>query len=167
MLGTGAVDQRLALNELKDTPWHKPLSHGGDGLSLAQAKDFGAGWLSSQISDFNLNLVTVSKEVFLPSEDLRKAEARFVDILAKHDRSSNSFLVMNFDQGKLLGHASAGHFSVLGAYDAKKHQLLVLDVDPEEISAYWVSVGAMLASILTVDCKFGCARGVLEVELRK
>jgi hypothetical protein len=66
-------------------------------------------------------------------------------------RSTNQFLVVNF-QRKALGQAgNSGHFSPVGAYNEKEARFLVLDVAPFKYAFFWVDAKLLWNAMNTED----------------
>ncbi len=72
----------------------------------------------------------------------------FRDILRANEENPSDFLLVHFVQDDLTG-AEGGpyaHVSPIGAYDSTTHRVLILDVDREWYSPYWVSDADLLAA---------------------
>ena len=72
--------------------------------------------------------------------------------LTANEKSDRDFIIANFLQGQFTGDPDGtGHVSPVGAYDAQKHRVLVLDVDREYYEPYWVTEEIFLAGMNTSD----------------
>jgi hypothetical protein len=90
-------------------------------------------------------------------EDLRQ-------ILRANEADPSDFLLAHFVQDDLTG-ARGGpyaHISPIGAYDSVTHRVLILDVDREWYSPYWVADGDLLAAMNRVTKSFG-AGGLVRI----
>jgi hypothetical protein len=66
-------------------------------------------------------------------------------------RSTNQFLVVNFER-KALGQAgNSGHFSPVGAYNEREDKFLVLDVAPFKYRFFWVDAKLLWNAMNTED----------------
>ena len=80
--------------------------------------------------------------------------------------AGNYFVIANFLQSKVTPDGDpVGHFSPLGAYLAARDAVLMLDVDPEVPSPYWVPVADLLAAMATRSGETDSPRGYLVVRL--
>lgn len=78
----------------------------------------------------------------------------------------DQFIVINALQSKLFADGEPiGHMSVVGAYEAKRRQVLILDVDNRNPLPYWVSVDALVDAMNTVDDATGEPRGYLLIAM--
>jgi len=88
----------------------------------------------------------------------------FLDILRKNENCATDFLLAHFVQDDLTG-AKGGpyaHISPIGAYDLVTRRVLILDVDREWYSPYWVSDEDLLKAINHVTEPYG-AGGLVQI----
>lgn len=100
------------------------------------------------------------------SADKAKDKAKLHATLLKNEKSDGDFVIANFIQGVYTGDADAGHIAPVGAYDAAKKRVLVLDPDREWYEPYWVSEETFFAGMNTPDKSSGHNRGYVWVQLR-
>ena len=62
----------------------------------------------------------------------------------------NRFLLINY-KSNMVGQASSGHISPVGAYDEKSDSVLVLDVAAYQNPWVWIPVTDLYASMHTKD----------------
>lgn len=72
--------------------------------------------------------------------------------------SSDKFIVISFSR-KALDQTGDGHFSPLGAYNAKEGMVLVLDTARYKYPSYWVPIEALFKSMQPIDKETGRPRG--------
>ena len=96
-----------------------------------------------------------------------QALGAWLSVLEQHELLTHPyFLMVNFLQSMCVENRPAvGHISVVGAYDARSSQVLILDVDNDPLEPYWVPVKTLLASKHTIDPQTGQYRGYLVVRL--
>ncbi len=83
-------------------------------------------------------------------------------VLVENEKSANSILLVNFNQGVLTGDISVGHWSPVAAYDEINRKVLILDPDRTWFEPYWVSEEILLKAMgPQVD---GSTRGYILVE---
>jgi hypothetical protein len=60
-------------------------------------------------------------------------------MLVKNEKSADDFIVLSFVQGILTGDPEGmlAHVAPVGAYDEKKHLVLVMDPDRKWYGPYW------------------------------
>jgi hypothetical protein len=82
---------------------------------------------------------TVVENHIIDQKDLAKSRKEFHDFLVKNEKSANDFIILSFVQGMLTGDADgmAAHIAPVGAYDEKKHLVLVMDPDRKWYGPYW------------------------------
>lgn len=88
------------------------------------------------------------------------------ELLIKNEKSDFNFIVANFNQGTFTGDPEGGgHISPIGAFDAKKNLVLVMDVDREYYEPYWISFDTFIKGMSTQDTSSKLNRGLIYVEL--
>jgi len=65
----------------------------------------------------------------------------------------------------VIGRGDCGHFSPLGAYDAARDRVLILDVYRVELEPYWVPAVRLFEGMATINRAGGDPRGYLTVRL--
>jgi hypothetical protein len=85
--------------------------------------------------------------------------------LVENEESANDFIIANFLQGTYTGDAFVGHIAPVGAYDASKQRVLILDPDREYYEPYWVSEAVFLKGMATKDSGSAKNRGYIYVQL--
>lgn len=108
-----------------------------------------------------------SVEVFHADDTLSETQRRLHQALVQNEKSGNDFLIINFIQGIYTDDAIVGHLAPIGAYDAKRKQVLVMDPDREWYEPYWVSEGTLLKGMATIDRDWDRNRGYIWVKIEK
>lgn len=82
---------------------------------------------------------TVVENHLVDEKNLSKSRKEFHDMLVKNEKSSDDFIILSFVQGMLTGdpEGMVGHVAPVGAYDEKKHMVLVMDPDRQWYGPYW------------------------------
>ncbi|MGC4118533.1 MAG: phytochelatin synthase family protein [Myxococcales bacterium] len=89
--------------------------------------------------------------------------ARLRAALEENERSARDAMIVHFVQDELTA-APGGpypHISPIGAYDAARRRVLVLDVDREWYEPYWVSDEALFKAMSRRTSAFGAGGWVL------
>ena len=107
---------------------------------------------------------TVSVERF-DGKDKKAEMARLLKLLSSNEKSQKDFIIANFLQSVLTGdpEGSVGHLAPIGAFDAKKKRVLILDPDRKYYQPYWVPYEKLFDAINTTDPAPGLKRGLIVV----
>jgi hypothetical protein len=108
-------------------------------------------------------VMNVEIDVVRPEGATPQARKQLHDDLVRNESTDRDFIVANFNQGVYTGDADVGHIAVVGAYDAKRKRVLILDTDREWYEPYWVSEDTFLAGMLKQDKETGKNRGYVKV----
>lgn len=96
----------------------------------------------------------------------KKAEMKRLEkLLAANEKNPKDFIIANFLQSVLTGdpEGSVGHIAPIGAYDAKKKRVLILDPDRKYYQPYWVPYEKLFDAINTTDTGTSKSRGLVVV----
>ncbi len=154
-----AASQEELLARVADPAWTAGCaSSEGRGVSLAEIGPLlGKAFLAYDIVGATLETV--------PVEQACAAGAAFRQALARMESTPGRLMLVNFLSGAVYGAGEYGHFSPLGAFEAERDRLLVLDVDRGWYEPYWAPVETMLAAMATVSPIDGARRGYVTVTL--
>lgn len=148
------VDELFKLNPF----YKKAVGTNGKGIMLDQLGDAFTK-VFEKMTDATYT-ATVERFDGKPSKDELK---RLEKLLAANEKNPQNFIVANFLQGVLTGDKSGmvGHISPIGAYDAKKKKVLILDTDRKFYQPYWVKVDKLFDAINTTDPASSKKRGLI------
>jgi hypothetical protein len=132
--------------------WKKAVSSDGKGMSL---KD-----LATEINNL------------LPKLGLSNFKADFREMLSEVDATAfqeallkqmkgEGWIILNYDQGLVMGSGSYGHFSPVASYWSQKNKVLILDTDATWYEPYWVGINTLTNSMKTFDNDLNQARGFI------
>jgi hypothetical protein len=137
------ITQDMLLDSVKDVPIRALVSKEGfwgrHGLSLEELRTVAEQ--AARAHGFQA-IVTAYSFKNRSLDDLRA-------ILRANEEDSMDFLMVHFIQDDLTG-AQGGpyaHISPIGAYDGKSRRVLILDVDRDWYSPYWVQDEDLLAAM--------------------
>jgi hypothetical protein len=85
--------------------------------------------------------------------------------LVENEKSANDFILANFNQQIYTDDAEAGHIAPVGAYDAEKKRVLILDPDREWYEPYWIDESKFIEGMHTKDGELDDFRGFLTIKL--
>lgn len=139
--------------------WRDKLTAEGPGVTLDELAEL----LRAALEAHDVENAKVEKFRF----DDRSPESRqkLERMLAENERTGRDVIVVNFVQGALTGdpEGNVGHFAPVGAYDAARGRVLVLDPDRRWYEPYWAPVESLLEGMTTMDGESGQSRGLLRV----
>jgi hypothetical protein len=116
----------------------------GEGVSLAQL-----GVHMRQVLDATGGAEVTMKVVQAAADPLAARRQLMAALCRGVTPSSSTFVIANFVQSDLTAEGDpVGHFSPIGAYDIQRDAVLILDVDPEVSSPYWVLVSQLMGSMV-------------------
>lgn len=152
------ITQDMLLKSIRDLPLRELVSKDGlqgrHGLTLDELRIAVEETARSQ---------NVRAQVTVRSSRNRSLE-EFREIFRANEENPSDFLLVHFVQDDLTG-AGGGpyaHVSPIGAYDSATHRVLILDVDREWYSPYWVSDADLLAACNHVTKSWG-AGGLVHI----
>lgn len=87
------------------------------------------------------------------------------DLIA-NERGSENYIIANFIQKAFTDDFDGGHISPVGAYDASKDRVLIMDVDRQWYEPYWVSFKDFVAGMNTKDKGANAYRGYIKISVR-
>jgi len=159
-----AADEQLATPEsvvstVAAPRWRNKLAPGGPGVSLDELSDLIPGVLQAfGVTDARTELVRFR-------DAGPDSLSRLVGLLAENERSDRDVIIVNVLQSALTGdpEGNVGHIAPIGAYDAERGRVLVLDPDRRWYEPYWVPVQTLLVGMATQDSASGHSRGLVIV----
>jgi hypothetical protein len=89
--------------------------------------------------------------------------AQFRELIRETTAQRDRFALLNFRRVE-IGEVGGGHWSPLGAYDARSDTALLLDVARYKYPAVWVPVTQLYSGALAVDNVSHLSRGILIVQ---
>ena len=158
--GSKLLTQPMLLDAVGSVEWRAEVSHdGGQGVGLAQL----GALLQTGLT------VTDGEPAEVETLPLPQGTAddlvRFRRNLQESEDRSGRFIIANYYMATVIGDGDYGHFSPIGAYDAQRDRVLILDVYRVELEPYWVPVERLFAGMATVNRADGEPRGHLVVRL--
>ena len=155
------LTQQSLLDLTKSELWQKAAGTHGTGVNLDQLGRLVETSLKA-LGYPGAQVVVVHAEKPSPTSlaALRK-------VLIENEKSTQDFIILNFNQGSYTGDADAGHIAPLAAYDAEHKRALVLDPDRKWYEPYWVSDETLLSGMATLDSGASKNRGYIWIKLAK
>lgn len=136
------ISQSDLLTLVDDKDWSALSAEGGAGVTFDQLYRFTEkAILARQMTAFHAM-------AFRPAADDAATGAALRLLLAKNEASSQDALLAYFNQGVVTGDWDGPHISIIGAYDAARDRVLILEVDQEWYIPYWTPTKTLLAAML-------------------
>lgn len=155
------ITQGMLLERVKDIPLRKLVSkqglNGRHGVTLEELRTLAEE--TARIYGIKANVMAYSFQ----NRSLKELES----ILRANEEDPMDFLMVHFIQDDLTG-ARGGpyaHISPIGAYDKNTNRVLILDVDRDWYSPYWVSSEDLLAA-MNHETKLLGMGGLIHVRLK-
>jgi hypothetical protein len=154
------VSEASLLDRLGDAFWRDAVAQDGNGLSLTEF----AAAMTRALSTYECAdkwSVTIA-----PITDAGEAVAGLRAALAAMERG-DGFVAVNFHLDLFYGDGvDVGHFSPVGAYDAARDRVLMLDVYKKDYEPMWAPLPRLANAMATKSHKTGEPRGYAVVKPR-
>jgi len=131
----------LEISASKD--WVKNTREGADGVTLESL----AREIKEILPKLNLSGEYESGMVIIRDESDTK---KLMESLEKF-KNGDGYIILDFNQGVIMGKGSYPHFSPVGAYDQDSQTVLIMDTDGEWYGPYWVEIKWLLKSMNVKD----------------
>ena len=146
----GPTSAANVLNALERAGGNRPchsqltvLAASGETLEQVRGRGFSLRQLSGVLRRYRDHVNTgfdVKTRVVSPGTSPARIKGELVDALG-----GQGYVVVNFDR-RALGQQGKGHFSPLGAYDARSDSFLMLDVNKQR-SWRWIGADALIGAM--------------------
>ena len=156
-IGEPASEASL-LDRLNDTTWRAEVAQGGKGLGLTE---FAAAMERALAAYGCAEAWTIAIQ---PVTDAEAAISGLRGALMAME-SAGGFIAVNFHLDLFYGDGvDVGHFSPLGAYDAARDLVLMLDVYKKDYEPMWAPLPRLAKAMATLSRKTGEPRGYAVVK---
>lgn len=157
----GLVSEESLLDKLADTAWRTAVPDDGEGLGLAE---FAAAMKRALLAYDCADSWSV---VATPVTDAEAAASGLRAALTEMETSGAGFCAANFHLDLFYGDGvDIGHFSPVGAYDAGRDRVLMLDVYKKDYEPMWAPL-PHLATAMATQSTTGEPRGYAAVTRKK
>ncbi len=158
--GTKLITQPSLLDAVGSELWRAGVvNDDGHGIGLMQLQGLlAASFGANDIASADVEAVSL---VQYTADGL----ARFRDTLHACEAAPGRFVIANYYMAAVIGRGDYGHFSPVGAYDAARDRVLILDVYRVELEPYWVPAERLFEGMATTNRADGEPRGYLTVRL--
>jgi hypothetical protein len=149
------ITQDSLLEAVADPDWNRQAAQDGDGVTfddLVGQAEAGPAALG----------IDASVEARQPAVDSTATLEAFRALLAENEQSANDVVLVYYNQGVVTGDWDGPHVSPIGAYDADRDRVLIMDVDREWYVPYWTNTEILYNAMLKPTSG---EHGVLEGEV--
>ncbi|MGP0093044.1 MAG: phytochelatin synthase family protein [Xanthobacteraceae bacterium] len=133
--------QEAVLQAVASEAWKRQTAENGSGVTFAEF----VGYLRQSLDVFHLDATV---EVLKPADNSPATLAELRRVLSANERTDRDIALVYFNQGVLTGSWDGPHISPIGAYDAARRRVLIMDVDRQWYIPYWASDEKLLAAML-------------------
>jgi hypothetical protein len=154
------ISQKELVSKVKGDGWSAALGTAPKGVTLDQLGEIARAALKQWGMEGTVEVVHADKNDASTLKRLRES-------LVRNERSADDLIIANYLQGVLTGDAEVGHIAPIGAYDAAKKRVLILDPDRKWYEPYWASDQAFLSSMATKDKVSDKNRGWIHITVTK
>ncbi|MCM2279961.1 MAG: phytochelatin synthase family protein [Oligoflexia bacterium] len=147
------------LSRVKNPAWKRGLNGLRAGVTLGEL----ASVLADGLKAYGVTPLSVEAMNVEGAASLAKVR----QALEENEKSDADFIIANFDQKAFTSDASVGHIAPVGAYDAARGRVLILDPDRTWYEPYWVSLETFVRGMATRDSSAGKNRGFVHVRVAR
>ena len=135
------MTQQALLELTDDATWSALSAEGGDGVMFQQLVDYTKLALTKTGMDRTVTALHPAEATPETTEQVRA-------MLAANEASADNALLVYFNQGVVTGDWDGPHIALIGAYDAEKDAVLILEVDQEWYIPYWTPVSVLMDAMV-------------------
>jgi hypothetical protein len=135
------VTQAAMLESVGDPSWIAKTVEQGEGVTFA---DLVAETKAALVA---YDLEEVAVDAFRPQDEGPASLEGLRRLLVENESSAADQLLVYFNQGVLTGDWDGPHISPIGAYDAERDRVLIMDVDRGWYVPYWSPVSKLLEAM--------------------
>jgi hypothetical protein len=136
------VTEDSLLEDVDDEAWISEVEEDGPGVTFKETRQY----LRESLDQFELKAATVT--AVAPQVADAAALDAFRKALADNEASGKNVMLVYYNQGAVTGDWDGPHISPVGAYDAAKDRVLIMDVDRDWYVPYWTSSKTLLAALV-------------------
>jgi hypothetical protein len=122
--------------------WKSETAEQGMGVTFSELTE------AVKLSLRKYGLKNYQVDVFKPLDASHSNLLKLQEILTRNELSDRHIALVYFNQGVLTGDWNGPHISPVGAYDAGRGRVLIMDVDRRFYVPYWSPVTKLLESML-------------------
>ncbi len=158
------ITQDAILEELNHPGWNRMFKKRGKTATLDEFGEIAqAALLKYGIDKKKVEVIHVQWTEKTPGSEVKALQSRIKNILIENEKSSSNMVILNGLQSELTGdpEGQVGHVMSVGAYDAARDRVLIMDPDREYYEPYWVTFEMFMKSMNTFDSDAQKNRGLI------
>ena len=136
------VSEHSLMATVADQDWMVKTTEDGSGVTFEETTRY----LRKSLDAFDLTGTTIT--AVQPAAADEGALAGLRHALTENEVTPDNVMLVYFNQGVITGDWDGPHISAVGAYDANKNRVLIMDVDRNWYVPYWTSTETLLASLV-------------------
>jgi hypothetical protein len=153
------ITQDVLLKKAGEGEWTKNAGNPGSSLTLDQL----AHVVEQACKAFGFTQARATAYYAHKTDSFKKT---LHDALMENKKSSDDFILADFNESSYVGEVDIDHVAPVGAYDLAGKRVLIMDPDRQWFEPYWVSEETFLEGISTADKVTGMVRGFVWLKLR-
>lgn len=136
------ITENTLMSGVGDQKWMTEVTEDGSGVTFDETQRYLRAALDHfELADATLKVVSTTVADAPTLDGLRRA-------LTENEATSANVMLVYFNQGVITGDWDGPHISAIGAYDAAKDRVLLMDVDRDWYVPYWTSTETLLAALV-------------------
>lgn len=136
------VTENNLMGAVNDQEWMVKVTEDGPGVTFTDTEKYLREALDKfDLATAKLQAVSTTKADTGTLDDLRK-------VLAANETTADNVMLVYFNQGVVTGDWNGPHISAVGAYDAARDRVLIMDVDRSWYVPYWTSTKTLLDALV-------------------
>jgi hypothetical protein len=125
----------------KTREWSDQVKETGSGVTFPEFHQY-------VVASLNAYRLDADVKVFKPADRSKATLNQLRRLLVANERSAKDIVLIYFNQGVVTGDWDGPHLSPIGAYDAQRRRVLIMDVDRQWYVPYWTSDERLLDAML-------------------
>jgi hypothetical protein len=153
------ITQDVLLKKTGEGEWTKNAGNPGSSLTLDQL----AHVVEQACKAFGFTQAKATAYYAHKTDSFKKT---LHEALMENKKSSDDFILADFNESSYIGEVEMDHVAPVGAYDPTGKRVLIMDPDRQWYEPYWISEETFLDGMSTADKVTGMARGFVWLKLR-
>jgi hypothetical protein len=136
------ISEQALVGLVGNATWSEQVAENGPGVTFEDLTSV----LRASLDSVGLGHAVIT--AVQPAAADAEALAGLRQALTENEASADDVMLVYFNQGVITGDWDGPHISPIGAYDAERDRVLVMDVDRNWYVPYWTSTRTLLAALV-------------------
>ncbi len=150
------ISQHELLQKVREVNWRKRVSvkgfEGKHGLTVPELGTV----VESALTNFGIPFKKVDTvPIHKNLKNLENEKEHLFSLLVHYCRNQNHYMIAHFTQGVYTGDWFGAHISPVEGFDISRSSVLILDVDPDVQTPYWVPFNLFFEGLIGESKKTG------------